>query len=77
MEGVLGIYIRAGKILAAFGLAGLVGIIFIVVLLIGPFLLIWSLNTLFNLNIEFTFWTWLAGFILILLFRGQHAVLRY
>ena len=33
-------------------------IVFLVV--IGPVATIWSLNTLFNLNIDYTFWTWLA-----------------
>lgn len=28
--------------------------------LIGPIISIWSLNTLFKLNIEYSFWTWLA-----------------
>ena len=56
--------------LISLGLAGIVGIIFIVFLLIGPFLLIWSLNTLLNTGIHFTFWTWLAGFILIAILKG-------
>lgn len=31
----------------------------------GPLLLLWALNTLFpTLNIPFTFWTWLAAFLL-------------
>lgn len=29
-------------------------------LIIGPFLTIASLNTLFGLNIAYTFWTWLS-----------------
>ena len=37
--------------------------------LISPILLIWSLNTLFGLNIAFGFKTWLAGFVLVILFR--------
>lgn len=36
-------------------------ILFIIGLtIIGPIISIWALNTLFKLNIEFTFWTWLA-----------------
>ena len=27
---------------------------------IGPLAIIWALNTLFGLTIEYTFWTWLA-----------------
>ena len=30
----------------------------------GPLLLIWALNTLFNLNIDYTVWTWLAALII-------------
>jgi hypothetical protein len=33
--------------------------------LIGPMIAIWALNTLFGLNIEVTFWTWLAAAILV------------
>jgi hypothetical protein len=29
-------------------------------LIISPFVTIWSLNTLFTLTIEYTIWTWLA-----------------
>lgn len=36
-------------------------ILFLVVLvLIGPFITIWALNTLFGLGIAYTFWTWVA-----------------
>ncbi len=34
----------------------------IVVMLLGPFVTIWSLNTLFGLDIAYTVWTWLAMF---------------
>lgn len=27
----------------------------------GPLMLIWSLNTLFNAGIEYSFWSWLAA----------------
>lgn len=38
------------------------GLILLAVLLIiaGPLITIWSLNTLFGLGIAYTFWTWLA-----------------
>lgn len=37
----------------------------IVLIVAGPFLTIWALNTLFPvLAIEYTFWTWLAVIIL-------------
>ena len=48
-------------------LFGVVGIIALVVALIiaGPLLLIWALNTLFPvLAIPYTVWTWLAALIL-------------
>jgi hypothetical protein len=48
-------------------LLGVVGIIALVVALIiaGPLLLIWALNTLFPaLAIGYTVWTWLAALIL-------------
>lgn len=36
-------------------------VVFIVLLvLIGPFVTIWSLNTLFGLGIAYNLWTWLA-----------------
>jgi hypothetical protein len=47
-------------------LLGVVGIIALVVTLIvaGPLLLIWALNTLFPvLAIPYTFWTWVAALI--------------
>ena len=41
------------------------GVVFLIVaavafILVGPFITIWSLNTLFDLEIAYTFWTWLA-----------------
>jgi hypothetical protein len=36
---------------------------------ISPLVLIWSLNTLFNLGIPFSFKTWLAGLLLIYVIR--------
>lgn len=44
----------------------LVGLLLLIVVLIivGPFLTIWALNTLFGLGIAYTFWTWLATVIL-------------
>ncbi|VVB76864.1 Uncharacterised protein [uncultured archaeon] len=59
------------------GVAGKVGFVlvmcalFAALLAVVPYLLIWSLNTLFGLSIQFTFWTCLAGVVLIMLFgRG-------
>jgi hypothetical protein len=36
---------------------------------ISPLILIWSLNTLFNLDIPYSFKTWLAGLLLIYVIR--------
>jgi hypothetical protein len=40
-------------------IVGLVLLIAVLVL-IGPFVTIWALNTLFGLGIAYTFWTWVA-----------------
>jgi len=49
----------------------------VVLLAIGPWLVIWSLNTLFpTLAIEFTFWTWCAVVIMGTFFRANVAVKR-
>ena len=49
----------------------------LVLLAIGPWLVIWSLNTLFPvLAIEFTFWTWCAVVILGVFFRANVTVKR-
>ncbi len=46
-------------------------------LAIGPWLVIWSLNTMFPvLAIEFTFWTWCAVIILGTFFRANVSVKR-
>jgi hypothetical protein len=49
----------------------------VVLLAIGPWLVIWSLNTLFPvLAIEFTFWTWCAVMIMGVFFRANVTVKR-
>lgn len=35
-------------------------VLFIALIGIGPIITIWSLNTLFGLNIAYSIWTWLA-----------------
>lgn len=35
-------------------------LLIIVLVVTGPLITIWSLNTLFGLGIAYTFWTWLA-----------------
>jgi len=52
-------------------------IVVIVLLALGPWLVIWSLNTLFPvLAIEFTFWTWCAVILLGAFFRANVDVKR-
>ncbi len=52
-------------------------IIVVVLLALGPWLVIWSLNTLFPvLAIEFTFWTWAAVIILGTFLRANVSVKR-
>jgi hypothetical protein len=55
-----------------------IGIALIVVIMaIGPWLVIWSLNTLFPLlAIEFTFWTWCAVVVMGTFFRANVSVKR-
>ena len=36
-----------------------------ILLVFGPLATIWALNTLFGTGIEYTFWTWLAMFVLV------------
>ena len=47
-----------------FALFGGLAIFVILLVIIGPILTIWSLNTLFNLTIPFTFETWAAAGVL-------------
>jgi hypothetical protein len=49
------------SLIAVFGLIGLI----VVLVIAGPLLLIWALNTLFPvLAIPYTVWTWLAALII-------------
>jgi hypothetical protein len=49
----------------------------VALLAVGPWLVIWSLNTLFPvLAIEFTFWTWGAVVIMGTFFRANVSVKR-
>ncbi len=52
-------------------------VVIVLALAIGPWLVIWSMNTLFPvLAIEFTFWTWCAVVILGTFFRANVSVKR-
>jgi hypothetical protein len=41
-----------------------------------PFASIWALNSLFTLSIKYTFWNWLACWILIMTFQGAINIKR-
>jgi hypothetical protein len=48
---------------------GFTAVVTIIALLVfWPFALIWAVNTLFGLGIEYTFWTWLAAFVMMAAF---------
>ena len=56
---------------------GLAIVVVVVIMAIGPWLVIWSLNTLFPvLAIEFTFWTWAAVVVMGTFFRANVSVKR-
>lgn len=42
-----------------------------ILIVIGPILVIWSLNTLFGMGIPFTIWTWLSVVILGSVFKAK------
>ena len=44
----------------------------LLMVLFWPFVLIWAVNTLFGLGIAYTFWTWLAAFIMMVAFGKTH-----
>ena len=49
----------------------------VALLAVGPWLVIWSLNTLFPvLAIEFTFWTWFAVVVMGTFFRANVTIKR-
>lgn len=45
--------------------------LFVVVVVFGPLCTIWALNTLFSLNIVYTFETWVASIILTSIVSGN------
>ena len=52
------------------GIAGLIALI-VVVIVFGPLCTIWALNTLFALNIAYSFETWLATILLTSIVTGK------
>ena len=64
------------KTLGAISTVVLVGLFIAFLLIIGPALLIWAVNTYAEqagttFQVPFNFWTWLAGFVFILLLKGS------
>lgn len=50
-------------------------VILVALLIVGPLLIIWALNTLFPaLAIPYTFWTWLAVVVMNLTWAGKYAI---
>lgn len=48
-------------------------LLIVVLIVVGPLLFIWALNTLFPvLAIDYTIWTWLATLILTSIFSASH-----
>lgn len=45
-------------------------LILTVIVILWPLAMIWSINTLFSTSIPYTFWTWLAGEVLLITFQG-------
>lgn len=56
----------ANKLGQAVGATGIFLLIALVII-VGPFIGVWAINTLFHTNTAYTFWTWLAA----LLFFGM------
>ena len=54
------------KLGEAIGITGIFLLIALVII-VGPFIGVWAINTLFHTNTAYTFWTWLAA----LLFFGM------
>lgn len=64
------------KILASFGILGIVAFVLLMIVF-GPFLSIWSLNTLFGLGIAYSFKTWLAAiWIQMVTFGGLQSTIK-
>lgn len=54
---------------AAIGITGIV-ILILLLIILGPVIGIWTINTLFHTNTAYTFWTWLAAFLFFGSLRG-------
>jgi hypothetical protein len=47
-------------------------LVFLLVVVGVPWVFIWAINAIFALSIAFTFKTWLASLVLILIIQGSH-----
>lgn len=46
-------------------------VIALIVIVFAPFVVIWSINTLFTTGIEYSFWTWLATLVVTSVFGNS------
>lgn len=46
-------------------------VLVVLVAVLLPYAVIWAINTIFNTTIPFTFWTWLAMLILLIVTRSE------
>lgn len=51
-------------------------IVLIAIIIAGPLLVLWALNTLFGLGIDYNIWTWLAVVILVSAVRAKVEVTK-
>lgn len=49
---------------------GLLILIVVALVALGPLAFIWALNTLFGLGIAYNFWTWLAVIVFLMFLRA-------
>ena len=62
---------KLGNAATGAGIGGVVILLLLFVLVLGPFLLFWSLGVLFGIQIALTPKTWLAAVVFLALVRGS------
>ncbi len=50
------------KVTEAIGITGAI-VLIVLLVIIGPLIGIWAVNTLFSISTPYTFWTWLASIV--------------
>jgi len=60
-----------GELVGGLGKITAICLIIFIALVIGPLIMFWSINQLFQIDIAFTFWNWLAAIGLMVVFRGS------